>query len=112
MLVDRYTHGASMRRADVGADELAVTRFVVAHPWSLPYLDAAAALMGRGRVLRGRLQLMAAVLETTPEFADDFLPRAAPRLRVIVTLTWCGLAAGFKALIGAPLLIAIQRGGA
>ena len=86
-----------------------MTRFCVGHPWSLPLIDAAAALTGRAPLLRARLQLMAAVLETTPEFADDFLPRVRSRASVLATVAWSGIMAAGKALLGAPLLFVVRR---
>ena len=110
-LADRYARGTALLHAHLArTDELAVTRFVVAHSWALPLLDAGAALTGKGQLLRARLQLMAAVLETTPEFANEFLPRVAPRWRVVAVVAWCGLLAVIKALAGAPLLMAVRRG--
>jgi len=107
---DRFARGTVALHSGLARDdELAVTRFAVAHPWTLPLLDAGAAITGRGRLLRARLQLMAAVLETTPEFADDFLPRASSRARVLATLAWSGLSTALMAVVGAPLLYLVRR---
>jgi len=53
--------------------------FALRHPWSLPCLDAACGLLQPQGILRKKLFLMLAILETTPRHADLFLPQ--PRSR-------------------------------
>ena len=55
-----------------------VTQFALAHPWSIGALDAALALTKSDAPLRKKLLLMAAILETQPEYCDAFLPRDRP----------------------------------
>ena len=56
----------------------AATCFALRRPWSIGALDAALALTHPGAPLRRKLLLMAAVLETRPEYCDAFLPRERP----------------------------------
>lgn len=58
--------------------EIALAAFAVRHPWSARPLDAACGLIRPQALLRRKLRLLAAVLEATPDFADAFLPPAAP----------------------------------
>ncbi len=83
------------------------SRFALAHPQLVGSIDAAGAVTGRARVLRGKLLLMAAILETTPEFADEFLPRAESPVRAALALGWDGLRVAAKVLIGIPLVLAL-----
>lgn len=53
----------------------AVVRFVLQVPWSLWPFDALLALLRPDALLRKKLLLMAAILETQPQYGDDFLPR-------------------------------------
>lgn len=52
-----------------------VAQFALRHPWSIGALDAALALTASDAPLRKKLLLMAAILETQPEYCDAFLPR-------------------------------------
>ena len=75
-LGERYA--GAVERLLPGAEtpaEHALLVFARRHPWSVAYLDAAAALVARHGRLRARLLVMAALLETTPEGAAEFLPR-------------------------------------
>lgn len=69
---DAYARAASTLGYDASD---AITRFVQRHPWALPGLDAALALTRPDTLLRKKLLLMAAVLETRPEYSAAFLPR-------------------------------------
>ncbi|MEX2177247.1 MAG: hypothetical protein WD801_00960 [Gemmatimonadaceae bacterium] len=107
-MLDRYARGTRRPDADRsrdGGDALA--DFAFAHPWSLPCLDAAAAVLPSGAVLRGKLHLMTAILEAAPTFATDFLPRHASRAGTLLQLAFHGAMAVAKALIGLPLLLAV-----
>lgn len=98
--------GAPARR------EAALVAFVRRHPWSLPYLDAASALVQPGGRLRGKVLVMAAVLETSPALADEFLPRDVPRGRALIQLAAAGLAAATRAAGGLLLYPLAVRGAA
>jgi len=81
----------------------ALLGFVTRHPWSVGALDAASALLAAKGSLRQRLLLMAALLETTPEGAAEFLPRE-PRLgELALRLPVIGLAAAGRLLLGLVL---------
>ncbi|HWP66228.1 MAG TPA: hypothetical protein VNO26_09970 [Candidatus Limnocylindria bacterium] len=81
----------------------ALLAFVVRHPWSAGGLDAAAALVAPTSQLRQRLLLMAALLETTPEGADEFLPREPGRGELAWRLPAIGLTAAGRLLLGLAL---------
>jgi hypothetical protein len=86
-----------------GERDRALLAFVHRHPWSIGCLDAAAALLAPASRLRQRLLVMAALLETTPEGAAEFLPRE-PRLgELALRLPAIGLAAAGRLLVGLVL---------
>jgi hypothetical protein len=85
------------------AVDTALIAFAARHPWSVGPLDAATALLRPASRLRAQLLVMAAVLETTPRFADDFLPRPAGRLELVGRLGAIGLAAALRTLAGVLL---------
>jgi len=100
-LVERYRTAAQVvwGQADEPGDA-ALLEFVRRHPWSVGPLDAATALLAPGGPLRGRILLMAAILEATPAFADDFLPRAVSIPTLSLRIATAGIVAVCQALAG------------
>src|SRR5215475_1584102 len=72
--------------------------FVRRHPWSLPFLDAACGLTRPKSLLRQKLFLMLAVLETIPGHATEFLPAPRARASALLRLTGAGVAAALETL--------------
>lgn len=81
----------------------ALLAFVRRHPWSVGCLDAAAALVARDSRLRQRLLVMAALLETTPEGAAEFLPREPGLGGLAFRLPAIGLGAVARLALGLVL---------
>jgi hypothetical protein len=86
----------------VGADAARLA-WVRRHPWSLGPLEAAAALLDPAGPLRSRVLLTAALLETTPRHANDFLPDEPGLVPLFLRLAAFGTLAVVKALVGALL---------
>jgi hypothetical protein len=86
-----------------GARDRALLAFVHRHPWSVGCLDAAAALLAPGSRLRQRLLVMAALLETTPDGAAEFLPREPTLGELALRLPAIGLGAVGRLLVGLVL---------
>jgi hypothetical protein len=70
------------------------------HPLMLPYLDAATALVRPQSTLRQRIYLTAAILETTPAYAAEFLPRMRTSFELIAVIVWNAIHTAVKAAIG------------
>jgi hypothetical protein len=85
--------------------DASVVRFVRRQPWSAPFLDAASGLLAPRGLLRTKVLIMAAILEASREFADEFLPREDPvgRVRLVALLAGIGLVAAARTLLGAAL---------
>lgn len=103
---ERYARAHAVRFGAAAKPD-AASRFAFAHPWSLGFLDAAGAITARAPVLRGKLHLMCAILEASPRFATEFLPRHVPTIATIARLGASGLVVFCKAIVGVPLLFAI-----
>ncbi len=89
-------------RALAYGDDDGATRFALREPWSLAALDGALAIVKPDAPLRKKLLLMAAVLETRPEYCDDFLPRdrsAFDALAVAGSVARAGVLAAFGMLL-------------
>lgn len=105
-MVARYV--AAHRSITTGPND-AVVRFAFDHPWSMPLLDSASALMKGGEGLRRKLYLMSAILEASPRFAGDFLPVSSSGAGLALSFARFGLGAVLKAAIGLPLLGVLTR---
>ena len=80
-ILERDIDATSCERYDRAVHELgydgddAVARFAAKNAWSIAALDGALALTHPDGLLRKKLLLMAAILETRPAYCDAFLPR-------------------------------------
>jgi hypothetical protein len=109
-LLDRYVE-ASHVLFDAPPDpaDAALRRFVRRHPWSTGFLDAAAALLRPAGQFRGRLLVMVAILETSPLYAEEFLPRPSSAALLPLRLAAAGTRAVARALVGLLLYIPAVR---
>ena len=109
-LIDRYvTAHEHLDVGDSGNGDLAVVSFAIAHPAALPYLDAAAALVRPQALLHRKALLMTAILEASPLYADEFLPRSVGWLGLAWLGTRVAVATVFQVAIGLPLLLLLLR---
>ncbi len=108
--VERYAAACGKLFGGPAAPEdLALLELVRRRPWALPLLDAAAALVRPHSLLRKKLFLMLAILETMPAHAETFAPRPGPRWRVILRLAVWGALGGLKATLGLVLYSIVRR---
>ena len=100
-LIDRYCEAnCELGSESAARSEAALLQFVRKHPWSASFLDAACALLRPDGALRTKMLMMAAVLETSTECAEEFLPRATRPLRLVLSLVGYGLVAILRTLAG------------
>jgi hypothetical protein len=103
--IERYSEAIPRLFPSPGTErDRALLAFARRHPWSLGSLDAAAALVARSDLLRQRLLVMAALLETTPEGATEFLPREPGFGTLALRLPLIGLVALGRLLLGLVIL--------
>lgn len=79
-----------------------------AHPMICAWLDTAAALLAKDSMMRKRLFVLAALLETQPEYADHFLRPPPNTVGVALQLAWVSCRTFVHFVIGAPTLLAIR----
>jgi len=84
--------------------------FIHRNPHALPFIDAAAGLLRPQSIVRRKLFLTAAILEATPTYADFFLKRPEPVLKLLCSLVWQVAHSLVKVAIGVPLFIWARRG--
>lgn len=75
----------------------------IRQPLFLPLLDAASGLAAPHSPLRTRLLIAAAITETLPQCAHDFMPRPMPWPGLILTLVLAALLTALRLLLGLPL---------
>jgi hypothetical protein len=108
-LVERYGEAIpALFPEPPGGADAALLGFVSRHPWSLAPLDAALGLLRPGALLRRRLVVMMAVLETDPIFVDRFESLHPGPAQAVARLAWIGTLAGIKFVAGL-LLYPIAR---
>lgn len=99
-VVGRYVEAHAARIGAGSRRDRAVMALVHERPALLPALDAAAALAARESLLRHKLVLIAAILETTPALAPRFEPPSAGRAFTLARLALHGLAGAASAVVG------------
>ena len=108
--IERYVAACGKLFGDpASAEDLAVLELARRRPWTLPLLDAASGLAHPHALLRKKLFLMLAILETMPAHAETFIPRPRPRWRVILRLAAWGALGGLKATAGLGLYSLARR---
>jgi len=106
LILQRYVHAATVL---FGGETSPALEFTRRHPWALPWLDAACGLRRPEDPLRKHLLVMTAILETTPDYADELLPRHARFWPLVCSLAWNALRAGLKIPPGVGLLLLAER---
>lgn len=105
-IVERYV--AANRQlgldAPAGHDQKLIG-LVLRYPTLLGPIDAALAFRGGHDLFRTKLVVMAAILESSPEYALHFMPQAASRFRLAVNVARIGLGAVTMLVLGWPLLL-------
>jgi len=109
-VVERYADACDrLFPGPPSAADGALVAYARRHPRLLPSLDAAAAILRPGALLRRKILVMAAILEATPGGAEHFLPRANTRAGLAWLLISTGAAAVAHVALGVPLLWLAQR---
>jgi hypothetical protein len=108
-VVARYVDASRTLFPAPAAADLAIGDFARRPPRSVGFPDAAAGFLRPGSLLRSKGLVMAAILEASPEHADDFLPRPVHPLRLGLELAWHGTVAGARVLVGAVVWTAAAR---
>jgi len=85
-------------------------RFCLTHLWAVPFLDAAAGFLRPDSLLRRKIYIMAAILETSPLFANRFLPKRTHPIALVFRLAVWGTVAAMKVVFGVPLLLLVEKG--
>ena len=103
-LIQRYINAHTiLLNENRSPRELAVAAFVRRHPWALPSLDAALAVLRPAALLRSKILLLIAILETVPQYADHFFPEAVSGPRFFWQMAGYGVVSAAKFVLGCCL---------
>jgi len=109
-IVDRYRDAnRALFTAPAPPTEAAVVRVVSRHPWSVSLLDAAVGIRRPGSLLRNKILVMAAILEASPTFAEEFLRPAPGVVSLVLRVVGLGTMAVGRAALGMLVYPAASR---
>ena len=108
-LVERYCAANHAIAAVHGDDEFVA--YVRNRPWSVSLLDAAAGLTATNSLLRKKLLVMTAIVETTPELTAKTEPRAVGLPELAVRLGIAGVRTAVEVALGLALTSVVKRRG-
>ena len=112
-LIDRYCRANQELFAHEAPDP--TVTYAREHPWAIGMLDAAAGLAamrgGEPSLLRKKLLVMTAIVETTPEYVARTEPRSASLPELAVRLGMAGARTAFHAAAGLALYALVRRRG-
>ena len=108
-LVERYVRANEELFHDADAIDRDLVAFARRHPWSIAMLDASAGIIGGNSLLRKKLLLMTAIVETTPELVDRTEPRSVNLPRLALRIGTAGVRTVFNVVSGLALQRMLRR---
>lgn len=106
-LVERYCRANA--KLFPGADDTVVA-YARQHPWTVPMLDAAAGITEGGTsLLRKKLLVMTAIVETTPALVERTEQRAVGLPRLALRVGAAGARTAFHVVTGLALRALVKR---
>jgi hypothetical protein len=99
-----YDRAVELRSPLPGGRSEKILRFALRNKWSIGAIDSALAFGHKNSLLRQRLLIMTAILESQPQYASLFLPQERTWFYNIY-IFWVGCRAVMKMMFGKFLLI-------
>ncbi len=97
--VERYIRAIEKLNYQADEWEQVIVEKAIRKPNLIPYYDAAMALRHRNALLRKKIFVMLAILETRPEYADYFLSKEYPK-SYFLNVIGIGVRSVYRAIIG------------
>lgn len=101
-----YEEAHAHKNLSVPAGEQKLFSFAVRNRWALGAIDGALAFKNPDHIVRRKLLLMSAILETRPKYAELFIPKKRS-VFYLIAFSWIGFRAICKAIFGRMLLILV-----
>ena len=110
-LIERYARANAVLFEQGSAADRVTLDFVRRHPWSISMLDASAGVIGGNSLLRKKLLLMTAIVETTPELVERTEPRSLGLPLLALHVGTAGARTVFNVVSGLALQMMLRRRG-
>jgi hypothetical protein len=108
-VINRYIAGVNIvLNQPLNLPDEKIQSFIRLHPKSLPYLDAASAILYPKRLLRNKILLMVAILETTPDYCDEFFTTPFSKGKFVLEIIFIAIKTSFQVGIGVCLSTMIR----
>lgn len=98
-----YVKAMKAHRQSLETKDQKLLAFVIAHPWSLGFIDAGLPFYRPYSEVRRRLYIMLAILEANPAYHDNFLP-VKRSFWYWLFVGYSGVRAIVKAIIGSIMV--------
>lgn len=108
-LIARYIRANEVLFEPGSAADHAVLDFARQHPWSIAMLDASSGVIGGNSLLRKKLLLMTAIVETTPELVERTEPTSVDLPRLALRVGTAGVRTVFNVVSGLVLQTMLRR---
>ena len=102
-----YEAAHEHKKLDVPANEQKLFSFALRNRWALGAIDGALAFKNPDHIVRRKLLLMSATLESRPKYAEKFIPQKRSFF-YLIAFGWIGFRAICKAIFGRILLVVVS----
>jgi hypothetical protein len=109
-LIERYVRANEVLGLGSSEDH-EMLDFARRNPWSIAMLDAAAGVLGGSSLLRKKLLVMTAIVETTPELVDHTQPSALGLPHLALRVGVAGARTVLSVMSGLALHLMLRRRG-
>jgi hypothetical protein len=99
----RYAEAIRIHALQCEGREKKLEKFILRYPFFTGFVDAALALTNKKSVIRKKILVMFALLETVPEYADLFLARKYSGIHLF-RIVFIGIRSIYRFLIGFVLI--------
>lgn len=105
--VELYVKAMQANPGKLDESEAKLLKFALKHAWLLGCIDGGLVLVRPHSEVRRRIYTMLSILETTPDFAQDFLPTQRSWSYIFV-VGWAGVRGVARAAIGMFIVKAVS----
>jgi hypothetical protein len=99
-------YAAAIGSGQPAPEQQRLLQFCYDHPWAVGYIDGALRFKAPQAEFRRRLYLMFAILESMPEYSEQFLPRRYTAWHILVVIFY-GIRGVWRAIAGMIMLKAM-----
>ena len=109
VVIERYISGVQILfKAPTDPAEGKIFSIIRNHPAMLQYFDAVSAVFFPKNLLRNKLLLMVAIIETTPEYCDEFFTTPFSKTGFFLEILSTALKSAWHIIIGLLLMLWVR----